>query len=317
MLKLLVLLISVHLPIKPAFDIKLADDLKRYCPLTNFCENDEATSNEIQDGYEPCCRPCSCKADCGRKRNCCFSSLDTYRIDETLQTSCVTPVVDDNATLLLPSYHIVDKCPGSLATCKGKYPWGDMYPVYSQENELIYINEECAECHGIRNVKKWQVGFVCDKSESNVFSISNNIELALAGNSYGDNVCMMHFAPPADISLKSERCIAKDRIVNTCPKTANMPTEAEHYCQTYNATYSQARFDVGEVYANFHCYVCNNNYPTRFNKMCASDILETKTPTPQSIMVLFQVPPLGDERNHKDLSTVSMKAYVIAKKLMM
>ena len=94
-----------------------------------------------------------------------------------------------------------------------------------------------------------------------------------------------------------------------------MPTETENYCQTYNATYTQARFDVGDVYANFHCYVCNNNYPTRFNKMCVSDILETKSPTPQSIMMLFQVPPFGDERNQNILSTVSIRAYDIAKKM--
>ncbi|KAH3822504.1 hypothetical protein DPMN_124284 [Dreissena polymorpha] len=61
--------------------------LEELCPCSSFCDHNTKTIN-VSNGYQTCCRSCSCDSDCGLKRNCCFYEGDYYKIEEKGETQC-------------------------------------------------------------------------------------------------------------------------------------------------------------------------------------------------------------------------------------
>ena len=304
------LLVSMQMPLHIAFQLSIPENTKTYCPLTLFCEDSHKFADRYRKGYEPCCRVCKCQSDCGRQRNCCFdtpNTPDTDHVDDVLNSSCVSPMVNQNPNRhwFRTWYHMVDRCPGSSTVCQENNPWGDLFPVYSHENGFIYYNKKCAKCHGVYNVTTWRVGFLCEKSETNIGSISSNIEQAISGT-YADNGgCMLLFVPPLDTDVLSERCIHENSLLS-CPSDANVPSDTERYCQRSNTTNSQAESnDDNEQRNTFLCYRCTDGHSNNFRDLCISDPSAPKVPNQQSIIMLFQTVPKISENSQQLQTKVS------------
>jgi len=285
------LLLSMQMPLHSAFQLSIPAKIKTYCPLTTFCKNSHHFADRYRKGYEPCCRVCTCHSDCGRQRNCCFETPDSDHVDNVLNSSCVSPMVNESPNIhwYRRWYHMVDKCPGSSTVCQEDNPWGDLFPVYSHENGFIYYNKNCAKCHGVYNVTTWRIGFLCETSGTNIGSISNSIEQAVSGIDAENGGCMVLFVPPLNTDVLSERCIPEDSLLLGCPSDANVTSDTERHCQNYNISNSQLDLnDDHEQRTGFKCYACTGGHSNNFRDLCTSDQSSSKAPNQQSIIMLFQ-----------------------------
>ena len=119
---------------------------------------------------------CSCHESCYENMNCCFPdddddkrvSEDKFSPIECLYVQTGTP--DETWSTTVPAYRIVSSSPtggcisykrsespirqGLLPTCGTEpiAPWSNLFPVYSQVDDKIYKNAECALCHNATNV---------------------------------------------------------------------------------------------------------------------------------------------------------------------
>ncbi|KAH3885631.1 hypothetical protein DPMN_009626 [Dreissena polymorpha] len=259
----------------PDFPASLND----WCPYSSFCEHDGNAIN-VSNGYETCCRSCSCEYDCGRKRNCCLYEDDHFRIEEKGETSCVAPVnIINPSRIPIGRYFMIDKCPGAMDTCRSikAAAWGNLYPHFSYNTGFIYYNQYCARCHNESNVVSWDLAVNCppfDNEQPSQGSYSHELEEVLAGR---NSPCTLSFRVPEDIDLSSEFCSLK--VIKECrPLDHSNKTdtflELEAQCQQFNATFSPSSYQSQTVFRNVYCFLCNKDQSyqtTNIDHVCLSN----------------------------------------------
>jgi len=80
---------------------------------------------------------------------------------------------------------------------------------------------------------------------------------------------MLLFVPPVNTDVLSERCIPEDSLLLGCPSDANVTSDTERYCQTYNISNSKLDSnDDHEQRTRFKCYACTDGYSNNFRDLC-------------------------------------------------
>ena len=257
--------------------LNLPDDLSVLCPFTQFC-NVTRTKQTPRKEQEPCCRPCSCAADCGRTRNCCTHSMDTYQLESGNQSSCISIGQQKRRW-----YYMIDRCPGDNVDCReiDAGLQGGVYPHSSLGDGFIYINKACSECNDAKDIVPWRLGLFCEKE---AVTPDLDVEDIVRGNRSN---CIFDFLPPDDVNVKSEMCYPESNIVRECDTRGSDEQRTETLrskCLSFNATY--ITFNGGiEYYANVYCAACRYMYED-IRKLCPFLHDEEKAP-PGSVLLLL------------------------------
>ncbi|KAH3737818.1 hypothetical protein DPMN_044413 [Dreissena polymorpha] len=232
--------------------------LIKLCPYSSFCGPNKKTTN-VSQGFEPCCRSCSCDADCGLKRNCCFYEDDHYRIEEKGETSCVAPInIKDSSNIQIGRYFMIDKCPGANDTCRSikAARWGNLFPHLSYNTGVIYYNQFCALCHNELHVVPWTLAVNCHpliRADTKPFEI----EKLLAGQT---SKCILTFREPEGIDLASAFCNSEEiqECTDLYPSTEiDTFKKLEEQCHSFNATFARYSFQFRSVFRNVYCFLCS------------------------------------------------------------
>ena len=259
-----------------ASNVTFPEDLQVWCPYTKFCDLkpaqrlDPSIKNKV-----PCCGSCSCSDDCGRYRNCCTSSMDHYKMDDTLRTVCKSltvtrTIVDEQQSFYM---HMVNKCPDFSFSCVDQNAsiFASYHPVYSSATNLIYYNSKCADCHNISEVTPFEAAIQCSPRKE---SYTNVMYGVIIGNTL-DSDCTIQFVPPYDIDMRSHVCHPMKITKTDCTPDSKYYALRD-LCASFNATYRTHRM----VYDNIYCYLCSSDriiqeeaeMQLNLNTLCDADV---------------------------------------------
>ena len=253
------------------FNFTFLDDLQLWCPYTKFCDLEPAQRlNPAMKNKVPCCGSCSCSDDCGRFRNCCTSSMDRYKMDDTLRTICKSLVVNSIDVDEQQFFYMVDKCPHFSASCMDQNAsiFGSFHPAFSKKTNLIYYNSKCAECHNISDITPFEAAIQCKALKE---SYTNVMYGVMIGNTL-DSGCTIEFVPPDDVDMRSQICYPMKKI--DCSPESTFYALRDR-CSSFNATYHAQLGSFGNIY----CYLCNSyrfaveeDVKVSLNTLCNADV---------------------------------------------
>lgn len=217
------------------------------CPEVDIC-----FQKGIKMATKPkrwCCVPCSCQQNCTIIGNCCNKG-------STDDSMCHTTTVefDQSDDEKQTEFFMIDKCLNTpnFTDCKGvdTYPWGPLYPVYDPSSDIIFFNEQCAECNGINRYTHWDLTINCGTNELN----SGMVVGGLNGKR-----CKLVFYPPRKTKLETiKKHICSNNLISSCNATGLWSTydaKLEEACSQYYAPVATARGYL--TYANIYCQLCN------------------------------------------------------------
>jgi hypothetical protein len=134
------------------------------CPYTDFCTKpakDKYDYDRSSTGIRPCCPKCSCSPNCFVRQKCCIDAListKTYNLSIADYITCYK-------TDMTPSrreahkYRMIVSCPGAdgkIQSCEKPIDEdtrpADIMLVSSKDGLVIFLNEDCARCHGITDI---------------------------------------------------------------------------------------------------------------------------------------------------------------------
>ena len=138
-------------------------------------------------------------------------------------------------------------------------PWGKLFPVYSRKTDRIYINQNCAHCHGVFDGEPWHPFLVCNKyKESEPVPLSEHMQYLESGSRTSS--CFVTFRMSDNSFLHDKRCY-KNRI-STCGVSFQVPTltnlTAEEIVGACMSGLSSPVPLSTVVFENIFCAICNN-----------------------------------------------------------
>ena len=246
-------------------DTRLA--LSDLCPYNNYCHTNASIvlSSTV---ITPCCRPCSCQADCWKRGDCCPdkeppSTLPS--VEQCLDTIVVRRDERDKAIYNglnhgIPRYYVVESCPDSeindltamKCSVESKETLDDVTWVTGTENGKIYKNKFCAECHGVRNFIKWDIATSCfDILDADSFKPGTLIPKG----------CRLSAYPPESIKdISTNLCVLPTvSQCNVTGKWEKYDNYTEESCAAYELPFLDDTPSTTDVYRNVFCYLCNKD----------------------------------------------------------
>ena len=275
-------------------EFEFPDDLESLCPYTRFCKATQGHSRKLES-FTPCCRSCSCEIDCSKKQDCCTHEMETDIQDTKGATACVKAAVylgQVEAPGVL-WYQMVNTCPsGQICTTQTISAIGGLFPYYSLNDGLIYMNKVCAECNSATELLPWRVGFVCSQAStvSHITYFTSSVE-NLLNDRNNERDCVLHFFPPTDVDMTSKKCYPEAKIIRNCLLDVTNDPVLERYetlCKSFNATYhvSGSKYGFGNVY----CALCSGE---TINPQCSVESKTEKAPDGSVLLLLDTLSDIG------------------------
>ena len=279
---ILITILHVHLGVSSLEYMDVVTALQQACPYTNFCNKN--ASSYIQDGRQvPCCRECSCLDDCWKRNNCCPDKKHVSNGGERPSEieTCKDTIVKKGFVGLNHDrrrYFVTEICPDTVhdvalkQKCAGTEAetFADLIWVSDLETNKIYTNKFCAECHGIRKYKRWDISTSCVE-----FVLNNNHTQNI--RSYPDS-CSLSVTPPNRKAYKNQ-CLTPD--ISTCNVTGLWQTEdnvTESLCESHPLMFVKDTVATKIVFRNVFCFKCNSPPEELMEDICAiSDVDGTRT----------------------------------------
>ena len=231
----------------------IISELSQLCPYTDLCEPPKDVQSEF---LEPCCKKCSCKADCGGVDMCCYKNGTAEQISVSAECLYVQPNLPGIAVSIYQRYKIVKQCPPWVLNAKHMVnaSFDSFSPVFSLKTKVTYYNHYFAFCNeeDSDRLHDWTRMAACPE-----FKVSETYQRTLNDLLFGK--CDLFFSPPAGFDLSDQKCYIVD--ISTCNATGKWDTYDRHIetaCNKLNFPFmSDSHPPV--VYANVFCYLCN--YP--------------------------------------------------------
>lgn len=250
-----------------------------------------------------CCMPCSCdRSVCFATGNCCpnvaMNESTIQNADsksESLAMECVATTVNLEGRRKKLSSHERSSSNSHLgvtmvATCvqeinESRCTNADAtildqsIPIYNMHNGLTYRNIFCVQCNKITTdntstLLQWRSYITCSnrivlKSDAILFPDSvEKIYTYVAKTGYQS--CGIEFLPPENITVEQDLCFNSANVVNDCRKQIQNQTTNDA-CGEFHMPYISMQENETIVYANYFCYLCNNEYIEDENQ-CSLDI---------------------------------------------
>ena len=262
----------------------------RLCPYTNFCTV-EASKQNSNNSYVPCCRPCFCDDNCWKLDNCCPDKEPKILAPSNVLPCKNTKVKGQIGMNDRQKFRVVDTCPPSeenetlLELCTGLVRTGvkDYIWVSDYAKGNIYQNLHCAKCHKIDKYVFWQTKTTCKEVLQADFV---NAESTLMSDS-----CDIINVVPASHELMSAKyeCFGIVSVFLTCsmvpPILFGVPREdIMSACEQSFWVYRHHSI----IYKNAFCYICNYGMDT--TELCS--VKKAKINTGFSVLVNF-----NDDKN--------------------
>ena len=137
------------------------------------------------------------------------------------------------------------KCTGTLAEV-----FSDLLWVTDTKTNRIYNNRFCAQCHGVRKYKQWNL-------ETSCMSFLTNANHSQNLRSFPD-FCSLFVSPPNRKAFEN-MCIAPD--ISTCNETGLWKAKnsaTEKLCETHPLMFVEPIWNTVRVYRNVFCFKCNS-----------------------------------------------------------
>ena len=240
----------------------LTDIAIQQCPYNAFCQRNRSIDITFRIGYGSCCEDCYCDGRCGERMDCCWDFLDTIKIEERNEMTCVAPVVLSAAESSKSdqSYLMIDSCPDNDSyQCSEEEAaiWGPLYPTSSEATSTIYFNKYCAKCNGVTDLIPWETYISCNSTDTtSASSLMRGLKRKL---------CTLRFRPPKN--TESEKFACEADVIRTCGLTEwpnEYSVDLQKACRHTKANVVGKGDTGGRVtYANVFCKLCNGqaHYP--------------------------------------------------------
>ena len=265
---------------------QVLDPFIEYCPMSINCSDDVISQNNVTSSlYELCCGTCSCHADCGYSQSCCFDDDNAvYTRDNGRE--CVESYLGDHMEFLMTGGHgvmMVTTCLERSIDCKHINNTVHIQPVQTSTN-IVYINEQCAQCNKVTHYKHWAVKLITHGLNSNVF-------LRINDSKY-DAVTRIYVSP-----LNSHVTVCNTSFVpidySKCPNET-----FRQLCRSVALPFHHVNKYALYIFKNIFCFYCVNDG----NARCQS--ADFKTPIGKFILML-----------DSDVDTESIVSYYTKQKL--
>ena len=236
-----------------------------------------ASKQNEDTSFVPCCRPCFCDDDCWELDNCCPDK------DLTIQPSNLVPCKStkvksarihkrDTTTYGSGYFRVTDTCPGTegnvslIELCSGYSPTSlkDYTWVSDHTNGKIYQNLYCARCHKVDTYVSWHVQTTCNDILHADF---DNLEETLLS----DSCDIINVAPdiPEAMMVKYEcyelkpytECIERPHV-----QLRNHSQAVVAACE--HSTWAHVSFMNANSERNVFCYVCKHGLNANRDELC-------------------------------------------------
>ena len=258
------------------------------CPYTDFCHKN--ASREIQDDHRsPCCTGCSCADECWERGNCCpdkivenqgsLHELETCA-DTVVKNLKYGPFFSNGLDKYRRRYFVTKRCPDTIndESVKGKCDgtladvFSDLVWVTDTNTNKVYNNRFCAQCHGVRKYKQWNL-------ETSCLHFLTNANYSQKLSSFPEK-CSLTITPPNRKAYQN-LCISPD--ISTCNETGLWETDdtvTEELCESHPLLFIEELSGriTTRVYRNAFCFKCNSPPGTVIQDTCPyHDFGEVKT----------------------------------------
>ena len=267
------------------------------CPYTDFCLTKALKVFKYPArNHVPCCSDCSCTNDCIETNSCCpdktMVSHNSTGPDKTMVSHNSTGFVCKNTMVKkrgglkddgnhdgyadgIKRYLITDNCPASEQDkiiqhkCLGadKTTLDDYVWVSDAATGRIYQNYHCAQCHGIKTWKNWNIRTLCSRITDDSFQ----------------NLTETLFSEECNIINEVSEELAREAEEYRCYKPTITVCNQTGQWQLYDAAVDEACkrntvpfFQIDEkllkmvIYNNLFCYVCNTDAIDNADMVCPS-----------------------------------------------
>ena len=257
--------------------------------------------NILDEQYRPCCKQCSCAADCHVTNRCCPDATRDYSTNTDI-VECVSLSDFLNRrrlyTFTYPrnhsesvKYRIIDRCPETYTNaiikdnCTNPHDLQGYIIVSDIADGNHFANVHCALCHGVKETVHWDL-YVdqCTDLLASHFRTFDESDAFVFHN------CVLIAVPPSNVVVEISRCGEQERpIVNTCNTTklwdeydqdieagchnTSNEDQSTHILQTHSMEGRMLLF------VNPFCYQCNNpkNITTNeYSGLCKIDDVNSK-----------------------------------------
>ncbi|XP_045179784.2 uncharacterized protein LOC123539283 [Mercenaria mercenaria] len=247
-------------------------DLKELCPYSSFCGQNASAEFQYSQNYRPCCRSCSCLANCGLRGNCCFEELNQYNAGNDMICRHTFPVEPRKYQGFLrsilknaPHYRMIDICSysdkiaresGTKCEQNSSNVERSLSPMFSPTKGLIYINAHCAECNNVSDAVPWRRAIMCpSEAEAPLSEFMDNFNGIEISSDYSG--CLLYYIPPPEVNLDILSCYPS--VIRQCNTTGRMKRRdlSWNFCEMFNATFTIETVGHLQAYANVFCFMCN------------------------------------------------------------
>ena len=246
------------------------------CPYTDFCHTKASKAFTYPDDYGPCCSDCSCEDSCVETNSCCPDKTNVP--DNPTGLVCKNTMVKkrggtkDRFVNGIRSYLIADRCPageqvmpdiqhkclGINRTTLDDYVW-----VSDTGTGKIFQNHHCAQCHGIKNWKTWNIRTQCN--DVNDTSFEN-----LTATLFSEECNIINEIPEETAAeIEKHRCFTP--AISVCNQTGlwkHYSDDVAEACQKNTVPFFQTDGLNLIIYKNLFCYVCNTGDASSAEMVC-------------------------------------------------
>ena len=270
------------------------------CPFADFCYSN-ATSI-LYENEASCCKSCHCDANCGKRLDCCLTTLDNYEVVKSSRMECITPKISiwNESKVYIHDYFMIQECLSDAKNnCKNKTAaiWGSFFPVYSRKTDKIYVNKYCAECDGDNESISWNVSVVCKIDFEPI--VMNDLLLEVLD----EGACEIFFIPPDGEGIEKFSC--HKSLVNTCNITGKWKKDEpviRKACEMVIAPVSDDYVE-GIKYANVFCKLCNGKAHGPFRTCPLYEHHQPREPE-TSFSILLDIEVVNAARRNADIDEI-------------
>lgn len=194
------------------------------------------------------CGSCSCHENCTTSQsfsNCCPDIYFRQGLRECLNVNILS---DKKFYTKIISSCPVDTDEYLLKECTRKRSKVDLLlnpPVTNSELSVTYMNEYCASCNKVGNVKKWNAQFRClNETDFNYLStFQEMIQLAIKES------CNVEY----DFNKQSDCLLESDKLISKCNVSGSWLENDKQIDQACQSSY----FAPIGIFKNIYCAMCN------------------------------------------------------------
>ena len=241
------------------------------CPYTDSCLTKASEAFNYPARIAPCCSDCSCTDDCIETNSCCPDK--TMISHNSIGLVCKNTMVKkrggfkddgnhDGYVDGIKRYLITDSCPASEQDkiiqhkCLGtdKTTLDDYVWVSDVATGRIFQNYHCAQCHGIRMWKDWNIRTLCSFITDDSFQ---NLTETLFSEE-----CNIINEISEELAREAEEYRCYTPTITMCNQTGqwkNYDAAVDEACKRNTVPFFQMDETLLKmvIYNNLFCYVCN------------------------------------------------------------